>query len=126
MGGIGTQTIFRDDTFEMRMILAQRGNEAFGGMAFAIIVGRTVQFYHRFGHERNHFTAIWMDNRCAQHLMIVRDRPVAVDLVQTRRTVHRWRGKIPRAIEGHSIVTLQQHQVFKRLAPLALPQDARE
>src|SRR2546430_10342242 len=30
--GIGTQAIFGDDEFEMRVILAQRGNEAFGGI----------------------------------------------------------------------------------------------
>jgi len=126
MGGIGTQTIFRDDAFEMRMILAQLGNEAFGGIAFAIIFGRTVRFHNRFGHERNHFTEIRVDNRCAQHLMIVRNRPVTVDLVQTRRTVNRWGGKIPRAIEGHSIVTIQKHHVFKRLASLELPKDALE
>ena len=110
----------------MRMIVAQLGNEAFGGMAFAIIFGRTVRLHHRFGHARNHCTDIRLDNRCAQHLRRVRDRPVAVDLVQTRRTRNRWGGKIPRAIEGHSIVTIQKYHVFKRLASLEVPKDARE
>jgi len=41
------------------------------------------------------------------------------------RTVHRWGGKRPRAIEGHSRVTIQTYHVFKRLASLALPKDAR-
>jgi hypothetical protein len=82
--------------------------------------------HNRCGHAWTHCTEIRMDNRCAQHLMIVRNRPVAVDLVQARRTVNRWGGKIPRAIEGHSIVTIQKHHVFKRLASLELPKDARE
>ena len=126
MRGIGTQAIFGDDELQVWVVLTQHGNEPFGGMAFAIIFGRTVRFHNRFGHERNHFTEIRVDNRCAQHLMIVRNRPVTVDLVQTRRTVNRWGGKIPRAIEGHSIVTIQKHHVFKRLASLELPKDALE
>src|SRR2546422_11556746 len=32
---------------------------------------------------------------------IIGDRPVAVDFLQTRRTVNRRGGKIPRTIEGH-------------------------
>jgi hypothetical protein len=126
MGGIRTQTIFRDEALEMRMILAQLGHEAFGGMACAIIFGRTVRFHQRCGHERHHFTDIRMANRCAQPLMRVRDRPVAVDLGQTRRTMNRWGGKIPRAIAGPSRVTIQQYHVFKRLASLELPKDALE
>src|SRR6266481_5276322 len=110
----------------MRMILAQLGNEAFGGITLAIIFSRTVWFHNRFGHERNHCTEIRMDNRCAQHLMVVCDRPMTVDFLQTRRTVNRWGGKIPRTIEGHSIVALQKHHVFKRLASLELPKDALE
>ena len=101
MGSIGTQTIFRDDAFEMRMILAQLGNEALAALRSQSFLAVPSGFTIGSGIERNHCTEIRMDNRCAQHLMIVRDRPVAVDLVQTRRTVNRWGGKIPRAIESH-------------------------
>ena len=31
LGSIGTQRVFGDDELEMRVILTQRGNEAFGG-----------------------------------------------------------------------------------------------
>ena len=33
--GIGTQTIFGDDELEMRVILAQFGNETLGGIALS-------------------------------------------------------------------------------------------
>jgi hypothetical protein len=36
VGGIGTQGVFGDDKLEMRMILAQLGDEAFGSIALAI------------------------------------------------------------------------------------------
>jgi DNA-directed RNA polymerase specialized sigma24 family protein len=42
MGGMGAVTLVRDEAFEMRMRLAQRGHEAFGGLAFAIILSRDV------------------------------------------------------------------------------------
>jgi hypothetical protein len=100
MGRIGTQAIFGDDEFEMRVILPQLGNETFGRIAFTIVFGRTILFDNRLGHQRNHFTLVRMDKRRAQHLVSIGDRTVAVDLVQARGTVNRWGGKIPRAIEG--------------------------
>ena len=39
--GIGTQGVFGDNELEMRVILAQLGDEAFGSMAFAIIFLRS-------------------------------------------------------------------------------------
>ena len=65
-----------------------------------------------------------MDHCCAQHLVIIGHRPVAVDFVQTRRPVNSLRGKIPGAIEGQEIVAIKKHQRFKRLAALQLPKDA--
>ena len=99
VGSIGTQGVFGDDELEMRVILAQFGHEAFGGMAFAIVFLRAVLLDNGFRHERNHCTKIRMDDRCAQHLVRVGDRPVAVFLVQTRGAVNGLGGKIPRTIE---------------------------
>ena len=101
MGSIGTQTVFGDDKLEMWMILAQLGNEAFGGVALTIVFRRPILLHNRFGHQRNHGTHVRMDQRRAQHLMIIGERSVTVDLAQTRRTVNRRGGKISRAIEGH-------------------------
>ena len=67
-----------------------------------------------------------MDNRCTQHLVIIGDGTVAVDLLQTRRTVNRFGGKIPCAIEGQQIVVIKERHCFKRLASLPLPTDTRE
>jgi hypothetical protein len=53
MGGIGTETVFGDDKFEMRVILAQLGNEALGGVAFAIIFLCAIVLHNRFGHQRD-------------------------------------------------------------------------
>jgi len=35
--GIGTQTVFGDDELERRVILAQLGEEALGGIAFTVV-----------------------------------------------------------------------------------------
>jgi hypothetical protein len=80
----------------------------------------------RFGHQRNHGTHVGMDNRCAQHLVRARHRPVAVDLGQTRGTVHRLGGKIPRAIKSQQRVAIKERHRFQRLAALLLPKDTRE
>ena len=63
--GIGTQSVFGDDAREMRVILAQPGDAAFGGIALAIVFRRAVLLHNRFGHQRNHCTKIRMDDRRA-------------------------------------------------------------
>ena len=73
MRGIGTQTVFSDNELEVRVVLAQFGNKALGGIAFAIVFVRAILLHNRFGHQRNHCTHVRMDNRRAQHLMIIRD-----------------------------------------------------
>jgi hypothetical protein len=67
-----------------------------------------------------------MENRRAQHLVRIGDRPRAVDLVETRRTVNRLGGKIPRAIKGQQIVAIKESHRVKGLASLPLLQDAFE
>jgi hypothetical protein len=54
--GIGTQGVCGDDDLEMRVILAQLGDEAFGGMACAIVLLRAVLLDNRCRHERNHLS----------------------------------------------------------------------
>ena len=108
------------------MVLPQLCHKAFGGITLAIIFACAILFHNRLGHQGNHCTHVRMDNRCAQHLVIIRDRPVAVDLVQTRRTVNLFGGKVPRAIERHEVVAIQKRHRFKRFASLELPKDALE
>jgi len=83
VGGIGTQTVFGDDAREMGVIVAELGDEAFGRMPFTIVFARAILGHNGFGHQWNHFASVWMDNCCAQHLMVVGDRPMTVDFVQT-------------------------------------------
>ena len=79
--GIGTQTIFGDDKLEVRVVLAQLGHKAFGGIPFTIIFVRAIAVHNWLGHERNDGPLLWMDDRGTQQLMRVGDRPVAVDAV---------------------------------------------
>src|SRR6266446_7533004 len=95
MGRMGTQAVFGDDALEMRVVLASLGHQALGGMPFALIFARAILLHHRLRPQRNHFTPVWMEQRRAQHRMSIRDRTVAVDLLETRRTVNRLRGKVP-------------------------------
>jgi hypothetical protein len=67
-----------------------------------------------------------MDHRRAQHLVRIGDGTVAVDLAQTRLTVNRLGGEIPRAIEGEQIGSLKEHHRFQRFAALELSKDALE
>jgi hypothetical protein len=118
--GIGTQGVFGDNELEMRVILAQLGDEAFGGIALAIVFRRAVLLHNRFGHQRNHFTKIGMDDRGGQHLVRIGDLAVAVRLCQARLTVDRLRGEVPRAIERHQVRAIVKHHGFQRLATLEL------
>jgi len=122
--GLGTQALFRHEKLEVRVALAQRGNEALGGLAFALIFLRAIVLHNGFGHPRHHCTHVRRANRCAQPLVLRGDRPVAVPLWQTRRPMHGLGGERPCAIEGHSIMALQQRHWFQRRAALAWPKDA--
>jgi hypothetical protein len=100
MWGIGTEPIFRHDHLQMPMIAPQLGQKAFGRIAFTIIFLVAILFQNRFGHQRNHVTPVWMNQRRPQQLMRVGDRPVPVVGFQTRRTMNGFGGKIPRPIQG--------------------------
>ena len=103
---------------EVRIILAHLRHKAFGGMACAIMFLRAIVLHQRFGHQRHHFALLWMENRCAQHLGRRGDGPMAVDLVETRRTVNRLGGKIPRAIKRQQIAVIEEHHGFERFPAL--------
>jgi hypothetical protein len=106
--------------------LTQLGNEAFGGVAFTIIFGRAVLVDNRFWHQGNHRPLVRMDQGRAQHLVVIRDRPVAVDLLETGGAVNCLGGKILRPVEGQQVVIIQEHHRFQRLATLELSKDAFE
>jgi len=108
------------------MILAQLGHKPFGGIAFTIIFVCPIVLHNRFRHQGNHCTQVRMNDRGAQQLMKIGDRPIAVDFLQTRGTVNGLGGKIPCAIEGQQIVVIKERHCFTRLASLQLPKDTRE
>src|SRR2546428_7658312 len=122
--GIGTEPIFGDDEPQMRVIVAQLGNEAFGRIALTIMLLAAVVFDNRFGHQRNHCTPVRMNECGPQQLMRRGDRTVAVVLFETRLTMNGFGGKRPGAIKGKHITALEKYHLFKRCAALQLPQDA--
>ena len=81
VGGVRTETVFGDDELEMRVILAHLGYEALGGIALTVIFLRAILFDNGLGHQRNDFTAVGMENRRPQQLVIIGDRTIAMDLV---------------------------------------------
>jgi hypothetical protein len=124
--GIGTQTGCGDEALEGRVVLAQLGHQAFGGLTFTIIFIRPIVLHHRLRHQGHHVPHVRMKNRCAQHLMTRGERTMAVDFLQTRGTVNGLGGNISRPIERQSIMPIKKRHQFQRLATLELPQDARE
>src|SRR5215468_7674480 len=95
-------------------------------MTLTIIFLRTILFDNRFGHEWNHCTEVRMEHCRPQHLVIIGNGTVAVDLVQTRLTVNRLGGEIAGAIESKQIGPMQEHHGFKHFAALELPKNACE
>jgi hypothetical protein len=83
VGGIGTQTVCGDDAREMGVIVAELRDEAFGRIPCTIVFARAILGHNGFGHQWHHVAPVWMDKGCAQPLMVVGDRPITVDFVQT-------------------------------------------
>jgi hypothetical protein len=52
-GGIRTQTVFGDDELEMRVILAQLGEEALSRIAFTVVFLGAILFDDGLGHQRD-------------------------------------------------------------------------
>jgi hypothetical protein len=121
---LGTQPLCGDTALEVWMVLTPLGHNAFGGLACTIMFVRALWLHDRFRQHRKHCTHVGMDQRRPSPLMSRGARTVAVNRVQTGRPVQRRGGKLPRAIEGQSIVPLQARHGCKRLAALALSQAA--
>ena len=108
--GLGTQPLVGDDTLEVRVVLAQLGPQAFGGMPFTIIFGWASAVHKRRGHERHAGSLGWLDERGAQQRMRIGDSPVAVPPVQTGGTLDRLGRQILCAIQGQEIMASQERQ----------------
>ena len=100
MRGIRAETVFGDNQVEMRVILTQFGDQAFGGIAFTIIFARAILLDNRLRHQRYDFALIGMDERSTQHLMGIGHGAVSVVFFETRLTMNLVGGKIARAIKG--------------------------
>jgi hypothetical protein len=125
-GGIGTQTIFGDNQFEVGVVLTQFGDEAFGGIALTIVFLGAVLLDNRLGHQGNHCAPIGVNEGRAQHLVAIGHGTIAVMRFQTRRTVNLLGREIPRAIEGSKVMALNKHHLLKRFAALEGAKDVRE
>jgi hypothetical protein len=76
--GIGTQTIFGDNQLEMRVILAQLGEEALGGIAFTVVFLLAILLDDGLGHQRNDLTPVGVQQDGTQHLVGIGDGAVSV------------------------------------------------
>jgi hypothetical protein len=58
VGSIGTQAVFGDDELEMRVILAQFGEEALGRVSFTVVFLAAVLLDDGLGHQRNNLAPV--------------------------------------------------------------------
>ena len=123
VGGVRTATVCGDEARERRVIVAQLGHEALGGMTRTVISLRAIVFDHGLGQQRNDCTAVGMEHRRPQQWVRIGERPMAMDLLPTRVTVNRLRGQIPRAIEGQERRAVKNDHLCQGLAALELPED---
>src|SRR6266849_6604780 len=123
---IGTESIFGDNKPEMGMVLAQLGNEAFGGIALTIVFLAAILFDDRLRHQRNDFTPVGMNECGTEHLMQIGHRAVTVMLFETRLTMDRFGGKISSAVKGQQITPLKKHHLVQRFPALKLSKDRLE
>jgi hypothetical protein len=122
---MGTQAVCGDEEREVGVVLAPFDDQPFGSMAFPSILVRPIVLPDRFRPQGKHGTHGWREDRGPPHLMRIRDRTVTRPRVQTRGTVTGRGGKLPRAIACYEVVAIAKHPLFKRLATLKWPKDAR-
>jgi hypothetical protein len=125
-GRIRTQAVFGDDALEVRLILAQLGYKALGGIPLASMLGRSLIVGNRLRHERNDGPLGRMEDRGAQHRRRIGDGAVAVHPVSTRGPGNRLGRQIRRASERQKIMAIQERHCFQRLAALQGPKGAPE
>jgi hypothetical protein len=124
--GIGTAAVFGDNHVEVRVVLTELGNEAFGRIALAIIFARAVLFDNGLRQQRDDFALLGMQEGCPQPLMRRGHGAVSLLFLSTRRTVNLVGGKRARAIEGQERVPLHKHPLLEHLASLELTKDVLE
>ncbi len=113
---IGGQRVFDDDQLEMGVLAVQRAQQAFGGVALAVVLARPIGLEDRLGGEGKDLLAVGMHQHRTEHLVIVGGGAVAMVLLSALGAMHAVRGEIPRAIEGKQVVAIE---VGKPLQPLA-------
>ena len=64
MRTIGGQGLLDDDELEMGMLPPQRGQQAFGRVAFTIVLSGPILPGNRLGGQGNHCALIGMDDQC--------------------------------------------------------------
>jgi hypothetical protein len=97
---IRAQAIFGDNHLKIGVIPAKLSDEAFRGVALAIIFLAAILFDNRLGHQRNHFALVGVDEGRPQQLMGIGHGAIAMVFFQTRVAVNLLGGKIAGAIEG--------------------------
>jgi hypothetical protein len=76
--GIGTEAIFGDDQLEMRVVLAQFDEQTLGRIALTIVFVRAIWLDNRFGHQRNHFALVGVNEGRTQQLVAVGHGAIAL------------------------------------------------
>ena len=110
--------VFGNHPLEMGVVLTKLGDKALGSVALTVIFLGAILLDNRFGHERNDFALVGVDERRSQHLMGIGDGAVSVVFFQTRVAVNFVGGKGAGAIEGEEGMALDKDHLFKGFATL--------
>jgi hypothetical protein len=124
--GVGAQAILGDNDLQMRMLTAEIGHKASGGVALAIVFGGAVLPPDGFRAQRQHLLAVRRNKGPGHHLQVVFECAIALLFDQAIIGAD-----ILRAVEAGSVDRQQQMigetgHFFKDLAPLHLMKDTPE
>ncbi len=82
VGGVGAESVFDDDDWQVGMLLAKAFEPAASGVPLAVVLGLTVLLDDRLWRQRDDFLEVGMDEGGPRQLMGMGDAAVAMVLNQ--------------------------------------------
>ncbi len=99
----GTEIIGCDRHFQLAVVLAKLLQPTLHGILFAVVFGLSIFLTDRFGHQRDNFFFVWMNQRSTQGLVIISDLCIRAFALTTIGTMDAAGGKILSSVQRDQV-----------------------
>src|SRR3954451_9533710 len=108
------------------MVLAELGQKAFGGIAFAIVLVHPVLLEDGLGPYRDDFAKVGVNQGPGEQLVRIGHLAVLGMLLQAMRAMDFLGAKVLDTVARHQVTALVEHKRLKDFATLEFPKDVRK